>query len=236
MTRHPRAVRRQPGGFTLLELLVVLGIFAVMATMAYGGLDTVLNARQSIDTALRRTAQLQKAYWIMRDDFQNGSDRTVIGDSDNRLPALRTQETDRQVGFTRFGWPNPLDLPRSTLRRVGYLYRGDRDQLLRRIWPVLDRAPSTQPVDTVLLGGITRMRWRFLDDHGQWHRQWPASGGATSGGDVAGPPRAVELTLETDSWGRLRWLFSYGEPAITAPSSPPAVSASAPVPQTAVAP
>ncbi|MHB8746444.1 MAG: PulJ/GspJ family protein, partial [Gammaproteobacteria bacterium] len=33
-------------GFTLLELLVAVGVFAVMAVMAYGGLKSVLDSRK----------------------------------------------------------------------------------------------------------------------------------------------------------------------------------------------
>ena len=37
---------KNQNGFTLLELLVALGIFAVLAAMAYSGLNSVMTARQ----------------------------------------------------------------------------------------------------------------------------------------------------------------------------------------------
>lgn len=213
-------------GFTLLEMIVVIGIFALMASMAYGGLSTVLNNRARLDAALDRIGTLQKAYWIMRDDFQNGIDRAILNENDQLRFALQYTGIDHRVAFTRAGWPNPLNLPRSTLRRLGYFYDADKQELIRRTWPVLDRAPQTQPVDTVLLKNVKAVQWRFLDAQGNWQDHWPTRGQqmAAANNNVTGnsgiahlaasvpPPRAVELVLRTKDWGRLRWLFSYGFP------------------------
>lgn len=217
--------RRASGGFTLLELMVVIGIFAMMAAMAYGGLSAVLKTRASLDVSLDRIAALQKAYWIMRDDFQNGIGRTVLDNDGQQEPALLYTGIDRRVDFTRAGWPNPLDLPRPTLRRLGYFYDQDKKQLMRRTWPSLDRAPRTQPDDTLLLEKVEDVNWRFLDETGQWQDHWPVQTvtgtvpqvvGATgaASGRALPPPRAVEITLKTSDWGTLRWLFAYGLPQL----------------------
>ena len=226
---HPGALRRINGGFTLLELMVVIGIFAMMAAMAYGGLSAVLKTRTSLEASLDRTAALQKAYWIMRDDFQNGIHRTVLDNDGQVEPALLYTGIDHRVDFTRAGWPNPLDLPRPTLRRLGYFYDPDKKQLIRRTWPALDRAPRTKPDDTVLLDKVDDIKWRFLDKTGQWQDHWPtttASGttplisasGSTTAQSLP-PPTAVELTIKTGDLGTLTWLFAYGLPELTKSNS-----------------
>jgi len=214
--------RLRQAGFTLLELIVVIGIFALMAAMAYGGLSVVLHTRTRVETALADTAALQKAYWIMRDDFQNAVPRSVLDNDNQRRYALQYTGIDRRVSLTRAGWPNPLDLPRSTLRRLSYFYDDGKRRLVRRTWPVLDRAPRTAPVDTTVLEHVQSMRWRFLDGNGRWQEQWPTASvlqtvaGAVSPttGSQPPPPRAVELTLEVKHWGRLRWLFTVGLPQL----------------------
>jgi general secretion pathway protein J len=64
-----------------------------------------------------------------------------------------------------------LGRPRSTLERVGY--RIQDDELVRLVWPELDQARVTDPVEQPLLKGVTRLTVRFLDSQGQWQDQWP---------------------------------------------------------------
>jgi general secretion pathway protein J len=46
-------------GFTLLELLVALAVFAIMATAAYSGLRNVLFTRAAVEEQNRRLAAVQ---------------------------------------------------------------------------------------------------------------------------------------------------------------------------------
>ncbi|HEU0195847.1 MAG TPA: type II secretion system minor pseudopilin GspJ [Nevskiaceae bacterium] len=216
-------------GFTLLELLVAIGVFAVMAAMAYGGLISVLDIRAQLQDRFDRTAAYQKAYWLMRDDFQNGLNRPIRDGADSVRFALQYTPLDHEVDFTRGGFPNPLHLPRSTLRRIGYFWDSDKKALVRRTWPVLDRTSTTQAVDTVLLTEVEALHWRFLATTGQWYPRWPTAaalaqaltnptGAAPNAADVPQnspvPPAAVELTMETRDWGKLRLLFAYGLPQL----------------------
>jgi general secretion pathway protein J len=181
-----------------------------MAAMAYGGLASVLHARGRIEQAMERTEAFQRAYWIMRDDFLNGAPRAVEIGQGQPEPALIFNTLTARVDFTRRGWSNPMDLPRSTLERVGYILDGTR--LLRRQWPVLDRTVQTQPRDTPLLEGITTINWRFLDANMQWQQQWPAmtSGSSTIAVQSLPAPRAVSVQLTTTDWGIINFEFCFG--------------------------
>lgn len=57
--RAPSAVRPRPqGGFTLVELLVALFVMAVLAGMAWQGVDGMLRARSATQEAMDRTLRL----------------------------------------------------------------------------------------------------------------------------------------------------------------------------------
>ena len=157
---RPRRSSRSAGtragtrGFTLLELLVVILIFGIFALMAYGGLNSVLSTRRHIEQSLARTAEYQKAYLRLRDDFVNGSGRTARDGDGVAQPALIYDSYNKRVEFTRGGWSNPALLPRATLERVSYFLddsQSDNYRLIRRSWRVLDRAPQSDPVDLSLL-------------------------------------------------------------------------------------
>jgi general secretion pathway protein J len=200
---------RRARGFTLLELIVVVAIFAVISVMAYGGLSSVLNSRTRIAAAIERTTALQKGYLRLRNDFQQlraRSSRDAYGASQ---PALLVRPDDA-VEFTRGGWRNPLSQPRSNLERVAY-FRDDQKRLVRQSWRVLDRAQASEPVTLPVLDQVEEIHWRFLDDQLQWQDHWPPQGLSPQSAPATQsppPPRAVELTLRLTDIGEVRFLFS----------------------------
>lgn len=203
-----RAAAGCASGFTLLELIVVLGIFAVISVLAYGGLSSVLETRKGVQRALDRTAAMQKTYLRLRNDFQQLRDRPVrdrFGAPLNDPPLLITP--DGTVEFTRGGWRNPLSQPRSSLERVAY--RLDQESRLLRIsWRVLDRAQDSVEVETVLLENVEDIEWRFLDSGRQWQTVWPSPDTIAAPGAAPALPLAVEVNLTTQDWGELKFLFA----------------------------
>lgn len=197
---------RQPAqnGFTLLELLVALGIFALLAAMSYSGLNSVMLARQVTNQHAERLTQLQMAFLWLGRDVEQAVDRSIRDEYGDVQAAMLGVETGRyQLELTRTGWRNPAGRARSDLQRVAY---GLRDgELVRAYWNVLDRAQDSQPLESVLLDGVDKLELRFLDSTNKWQTSWPA---AQPGGQASpGAPRAVEVTLETTAEGRITRLF-----------------------------
>jgi general secretion pathway protein J len=215
---------RPARGFTLLEMIVVIGIFAIFAAMAYGGLNTVLTARSRIDESLARSAEYHRAYLRMRGDFQNAAGRSVRSGDGEPLPAFLFESYNKRIEFTRAGWLNLLGLPRSSFERVSYLLDDkpeegstakpslDDRRLVRRSWLLLDRAPQTQPVDLTLLPHVADMGIRFLGASNNWSDGWPADDQAGAQRDQTNlpPPSAIEIKLRTKDWGDLRFVFQVG--------------------------
>jgi general secretion pathway protein J len=193
-------------GFTLLELLVAIAIFAIMAVMAYGGLDSVLNQRRGVEQRLDRIAQLQKAYMRLRADFQQVRNRPVRDPYGDEAPALFVTPSAPVLEFTRGGWRNPLFQPRASEERISY--RLSDGKLLRTSWRVLDRVQASVPVEVTVLDRVDEVGWRFIDPTGEWQPNWPPL--AQAGQTGAPPPSALELTLRTRDWGELRFLFRTG--------------------------
>jgi general secretion pathway protein J len=190
-------------GFTLLELLVALAIFSLIAVMAYGGLETVLKQQALTEENAESLAALQKTYLVMQRDIEQAVPRAIRDEfGDRQAPLLGTT----LFQLTRGGWNNPANQPRSTLQRVGYSLE-DR-QLIRYAWMVLDRAQDSAPTRQPLAADIESMQVRYLDDTGNWQEQWPPLQAGSN--PLANPtdfPRAVEMTLEHARFGTLTWLF-----------------------------
>ncbi len=182
-------------GFTLLEMLIALAVFAVMAAVAYRGLGGILEARQALDEESDRIARLRFAVALIERDLRQALPRGVRDALGDPEPALSGDA--RALALTRTGWSNPARLKRANLERVQYSWDGGT---LRRIgWPVLDRGPNVTPAIQELLDGLTDVRVRFLEA-GQWQSQWPPPGVESTD-----PwPRAVEVTLTGGEFGVVR--------------------------------
>jgi len=191
-------------GFTLLELLVALSIFALLAAMAYGGLNTVMRSQQITTAQAERLAQLQKAFFWLGRDITQAVDRRIRDEFGDLQPAmLGVSIGERRLELTRNGWSNPVGRKRSNLQRVAWGVR--EEQLVRLYWNVLDRAQDSKPLEAVLLDDVQKLELRFLDDKQKWHEVWPAvTRGVQS---KVALPRAVEVIVETGREGRIRRVF-----------------------------
>lgn len=201
----------RPRGFTLLELIVVIAIFGVMSAMAYGGLSSVMKTRSHVEQSMERTAEYQKAFMRLRNDFQAAHWRPVR-DAFGTTQAAFIGDATSHVTLTRAGWRNPLSQPRASLERVTYYLDTDKKALIRSSFRVLDQAQDAKPVQVALLENVTELNWRYLDASREWKNTWPtaSTNNSTAGAAKAAPPLAVEITLVTPDLGELKFLFKLG--------------------------
>lgn len=197
-------------GFTLLELLIASIIFAIMAIMAYGGLDNVISNSQASKQALGRLQQVQQSVSVLNRDFRQLIPRPIRDEFGNTQPYLSAgNNIDYLVEFSRGGRVNPGGLLRSTLLRVAYQF--DEETLVRLQWPQLDRTQEQEPKKTTLIDNLEAVTIRFLDPAGEWHEQWPPLNAAPANapGTAAATiyPLAIEIILQLKDWGDIRRLY-----------------------------
>jgi general secretion pathway protein J len=183
-------------GFTLLEVIVAIAIFAVVSAVAYGGLNTVLNTQSQTREHAERLTRLQRALTVIETDFEQAAMRPVRDQYGDPQPAMQTDVEG--IVFTRAGQLNPMGQARSAFERVGY--RLDQDnRLLRVSWPGLDQPIDPKPRESVLLEDVDAFSVEFTGDvDSEWVEQWPPPG-------VRNPmrtmPIAVRVTLTLPEYG-----------------------------------
>lgn len=185
--------RRVPG-FTLIEVLVALAIFGMLAAIAYGTLGRTLSNAEILTERMQRLQSLQRTMRYLSEDFMQLAPRPVREDlGDNFGPALHTDvQSDFAVELTHGGWSNPATLPRGTLQRVAY--RLEEGELVRYHWTVLDRTLSNEPVGRALLDEVESVVFRFMQENGDWTEEWPPENRPGPLG-LRQRPRAVEVVL-----------------------------------------
>lgn len=178
-------------GFTLVELLVALAIFALISAFAYRGLAVLLDSREALDRDSRKWRDLALFVGRFERDVQASLDRPATGPS-GTLQAPVSSLLDvggtpaAGLALTRSGaalYANALAVP----QRVGYRFSEGRVERLS--WHGVDSGPRAAPAATTVLADVRALAFRFLDRSNEWRRDWalPAT---------QGMPLAVEMTVE----------------------------------------
>jgi general secretion pathway protein J len=164
-----------------------------------------------VDESLARTAAMQRAIFRLQSDLEQSRNRPIRDEFGDVQPAFRVND-EGLLEFTRGGWRNPRLIPRSSLERIAYGVK--EKQLVRYSWINLDRVQGQVPLETTVLEQVRSASWRFLNQNQEWVTSWPPTAGQPDR-----LPLGVELLLDTEDWGEIRYLFRLveGEPPENVP-------------------
>jgi general secretion pathway protein J len=187
-----------PGrGFSLIEILVALVVFAAMSAIAWGALSQVAKTRSALGAEQDRFAAIVRTMGDLERDLRQAISRPLRGNYAEPVPALLGLP-DR-IELSRLGFANPRSEPRSNIERVSY---DVSEKALRRgRYAVLDRAAGSVPQWSEQLEGIESLRFRYLGGQGEWSDRWPPQDSASGSAEL---PRAVEFRITLKEWGELR--------------------------------
>lgn len=190
---------QRSSGFTLIEIVVAMAVFGLMVAIAYAGLDAILRHKGRMGERSDHLVRLQKSMHLMQQDLMFATKRGIRDELGTPEPALVGGQGEVMLSLTRASLAHGQD---SGLIRVDYLF--SEGSLQRRLWPVLDRTPSSTPLSHELLVGVESVERRFLDT-GDWYNSWPVSGRSDV---VSGRlPRAMEVVFHMEDGDRFRRIF-----------------------------
>lgn len=191
-------------GFTLLEIIIAVAIFLVLATLATGGLHGILQDDRHTRETEAFMADLHSALGVLQRDFMQVAARPVRGPYGDSQAALQLKGDELvPLMFSKNGWRNPAGQPRSNIQRVGYMIV---DEALTRVtWRVLDQAQDSQPIEDRLLENVEDMQVRVLANDLNWNGSWPPD---SEDPDVAySLPIALEFTITVKDFGEVVRLY-----------------------------
>ena len=191
--------RNSEKGFTLVELLVALAIFALLAAFAYRGLNVLLESRASLANESRKWRDVALFVGRVERDLQavlNRRAKNTYGNDTAPVTSVVDLGPNPAPGLslTRSGgglYDNALAAP----QRVAYRFMDGR--VMRLAWPAVDSAPRIDPAATTVIEGVRGLAFRFMDVRGEWRPTWGLAGSPDA------MPAAVEMTLELQSGERI---------------------------------
>lgn len=213
-----RLEKRAHSGFTLLELLVAVTIFAIMATTVYGVLYRTLEGKERAEERAELFAAGRDAVTRMADDLEralapgpmNRASVWFIGVPGNssvptdQVGFVIDSRRDRTAGGRRGGRtfvsyllePMP-DFPRAfALLRHEEVLLDPVNQLLGATAEGEEAAGSPLVSDVYLVDRVAGLRLRYLDpESGSWVNSWDTTVAPQPGQLPPGLPPVVEIQL-----------------------------------------
>lgn len=168
-------------GFTLLELMVAMAIFAMLAVAGWQVFDGVNRARERAQFHADNLAVLQYAYLQLQQDMNQmipyqavdtqGANSLINNAPTNNAANNNTNNSNQEnapapepfmsldgarISFVRFADPDPRYQSSASVQHIEYIFADER--LIRRQYTSL--ASDSISLDSVLLEGVTAGRWQ----------------------------------------------------------------------------
>ena len=197
------SVKKQKG-FTLIEIIIAIAIFSLLALGANSLLSNVTKSNEVAAAREAKFEQLQRAMLLIERDFLQIQQRIPRTQGiENKLVITGGEfefESDADgIGFVRGGWRNPqLRLKRSSLQNV--VYRVQENRLERLHTNFVDATIGTEPFVRVLLEDVTDFKVELLREMTtdlDWSDTIP---------DVD-LPLAIAITITSETFGEIRREF-----------------------------
>ncbi|HCL60687.1 MAG TPA: type II secretion system protein GspJ [Acinetobacter sp.] len=190
-------------GFTLVELLVAIAIFAVLSALGWKVFDYIIQTKDRNAVHEQRLSQLQDTYQqILRDTVQAVPlTANINGDIQ---PALVLQ--NGRFNFSKTGVTDPLEEGISPDERVEYQYRADEQKLYRLKYRNLNQTGRDQPESSVLLSDVEQFQIVVLNPNEM--TQWPDSSFDLNQVDQKQRlPKGIKINLMVNGVS-YEWIFS----------------------------
>jgi general secretion pathway protein J len=195
-------------GLTLLELVVAVALFALVAVMGLQTLTAMMRNRDHLDVRAQTAAETSQAFALLRADLNAAipmSFRAPDGATPLAAP-FSLDPTGNVFAISVSGQPSLSPDGSNGFGRVVWSFDPSAETLTRRSWPVL--APAGAQLESTameVLQGVTALSVEsYFAQTG-----WQNGDGAVDGVQSDSLPLAVRLTFATRTLSDLEILVTF---------------------------
>jgi general secretion pathway protein J len=166
-------------GFTLIELMVAILIFAIISIISYRTLTSLVSTKQIVTATQDKWNSLVNTITWLEASCNRILPLVIRDDSGAIMPAVigknkLNNQFDAQLEITLSGYIGDPIYGSTAPKRLGF--RFDDGKLFLVTWPVLNRVISTQPQLDLLVDNVKSFQQSFLYPDKQWRDIWPDAG------------------------------------------------------------
>lgn len=188
-------------GFTLIEMLVAIAIFAMLGLASNAVLQTVLRNDEVTKEFSNKLKAMQQGFGALERDLsqmvartprllEGGRGSTVFQTGSDILDS----ESEALV-FFRLGWLNPDGiLPRGSIQSVAYVVSDNN--LERWFYPYPEPEFGSEPIKTIVMRDVISVEYSFFTDD-KWERKV----------DGTTLPKAIAMEIELEGLGKIQRKF-----------------------------
>lgn len=192
-------------GFTLIEILIAIAVFAIIAGFTSTILSQILQIKENSKEQINKINDLQLTISLLSKDIKQIQERPVRGNQMHLFPSFIGQSD--YLEFTRGGNVNPQAIEnRSTLIRVAYICKNH--SLIRRIWSALDAPDRDIYKDTVMLNSLKKCEFSYVGMHQNIMPNWYQYTIKKDNKNITSPlPEAVQFKFNQEKVGAIKLYF-----------------------------
>ncbi|MEI6858796.1 MAG: type II secretion system minor pseudopilin GspJ [Shewanella sp.] len=188
-------------GFTLLEMIIAIAIFAMIGLAANAVLSTVIKNDEVTKEFSTKLRAIQQGFGALERDLgqmvarttrllEGGRGSTVFQTGSDILDS----ESEALV-FFRLGWLNPEGiLPRGSIQSVAYVVIDGA--LERWYYPYPEPEFGADPIKTIVMRGVISVQYSFFMED-KWERKV----------DGSMLPKAIAMEIELEGLGKIQRKF-----------------------------
>lgn len=201
-------VRKNQAGFTLVEVLVSLFIFALLSAATLSVLTSSLDNRERLNEKNEILRKQSMMRILLKSDLANTIAHRKIdpfGQPELIYFAGGIPGDEQVLRLSRTGWENPGGIERrSNLQAVAYIL--EEGELKRRVQTRFNAMQDTPVLDQVLASDVEEIRFGFFDGE-QWVDNW-LTGAPPLG--IPELPKLASVEIEYENGKNIRQLFWVG--------------------------
>ncbi len=187
-------------GFTLVEMLIALFIFALISVLAYRATSAMTDGEARLAQESAHWRLLEQLFSRMEADIQQALPRT-LSENGQAIPAWTgTRDAQGRVLLQFARAPSRLASPAGTPMGQRVAYEWTNGALDMVYWPAFDQSGNDSSQHYRLLNGVRHFRLDYLTRNGEWVESWPQE-------KEPALPRAVRVQIAADNAAPVERIF-----------------------------